>query len=86
MLGTHVYDPSHYKVMTIIVCDMKSKMAAHEKQMWQSLLVILKKHGITTMKFKGFMADSAHNNFKAMQEIFNFRDKIQPMVGQKRKC
>ena len=26
-----VYEPSHFKVMTIAVCDMKSKMAIHKK-------------------------------------------------------
>ena len=30
-LGMHVYDPSHCKVMTIAVCEMKSEMATHQK-------------------------------------------------------
>ena len=30
-LGVHVYDPTHCKVMTICVCDMKSEMADHQK-------------------------------------------------------
>ena len=32
-LEVHVYDPTFYKVMTICVCDMKSEMADHQKQM-----------------------------------------------------
>ena len=30
-LGADVYDPVHYKVMTICCCDMKSEMADHQK-------------------------------------------------------
>ena len=32
-LETHVSDPLHCKVMTICVCDMKSEMVDHQKQM-----------------------------------------------------
>ena len=43
-LGVHVYEPNHCKVMTICVCDMKSEMAEHQKQMWRSLLMMMEKH------------------------------------------
>ena len=36
-LGVHVYDQVHYKVMTICVCNMKSEMVDHQKQMWRSM-------------------------------------------------
>ena len=45
-LGIHVYDPIHRKVMTICICDMKSEMAEHQKQMWKSTLLVMEKHGI----------------------------------------
>ena len=32
-LGVHVYDLNHCKVMTIVVCDMKSEMVEHQKLM-----------------------------------------------------
>ena len=59
IVGTHVYNPRHCKVMTIAVCDMKSEMATHQKQMWRYLSAIMEKHGVKDVKFKGFMADSA---------------------------
>ena len=58
-LGVHVYDPTHCKVMTICVCDMKSEMAYHQNQMWRSMLVVMEKHGVTKVEFAGFMANSA---------------------------
>ena len=42
-LGAHVYDPLHCKVMTIYCCDMTSKMVEHQKQMWLSLIYVMKK-------------------------------------------
>ena len=49
--GVHVYDPNHYKVMMIIVCDMKPEMAEHQKQMWKSLLLVMEKHGVKNLIF-----------------------------------
>ena len=81
-----MYDPVHYKVMTICVCDMKSEMAKHQKQMWRSLLVVMEWHGCQKVEFAGFMADSAQANFNAICEIFGSDDKFVPMVGKERTC
>ena len=85
-LGAHVYDPAHCKVMTIYCCDMKSKMAEHQKQMWLSLISIMEKHGVRDVNFAGFMAESGHANFNAVCEVFGSGDKSKPMVGKERIC
>ena len=85
-LGTHVYDPVYCKVMTICVCDMKSEMANHQKQMWMSLIVVMEKHGVKDVNFAGFMADSAQANFNVVREVFGSGDKMEPMLGRERTC
>ena len=85
-LGVHVYDPTHCKVMTICVCDMKSEMADHQKQMWRSILAIMEKHGVKKVEFVRFMADSAQANFNAVREIFGSGDKAIPMKDKERTC
>ena len=85
-LGAHVYDLVHCKVMTICVCDMKSEMADHQKQMWMSLIAVMEKHGVKDVNFAGFMADSAQANFNVVREVFGSGDKTEPMLGRKRTC
>ena len=85
-LGVHIYNPTHCKVMTICVCDMKSEMADHQKQMWRSMLAVMEKHGVKKVEFAGFMADSAQANFNAVREIFGSGDKAIPMKDKERTC
>ena len=85
-LEVHVYKPNHCKVMTICVCDMKSEMAEHHKQMWRSLLMVMEKHRVKNVNFAGFMAESAQANFNAVCEIFGSGDKSKPMKDKERTC
>ena len=85
-IGAHVYDPVHCKVMTICVCNMKSEMAEHQKQMWRSLLEVMARHGYQSVEFYGFMADSAQANFNAVREIFGSDDKTIPIAGKGHTC
>ena len=85
-LGVHVYKPNHCKVMTICVCDMKSEMAEHQKQMWRSLLMVMEKHGVKNVNFAGFMVDSAQANFNAIRKIFGSGDKSKPMKDKEQTC
>ena len=85
-MEVHVYEPNHYKVMTICVCDMKSEMAEYQKQMWRSLLMVIKKLGVKNVNFVGFMADSAQAKFNAVCEIFGSGDKSKPMKDKERTC
>ena len=85
-LGAPVYDPMHCKVMIVYVCDMKSEIADHQKQMWMSLIAVMEKHGVKDVNFARFMADSAQANFNAFREVFGSRDKSEPMLGRERTC
>ena len=85
-LEAHVYDPVHCKVMMICVCDMKSEMAEHQKQMWRSLLEVMARHGYQRVEFYGFMANSAQANFNAVREIFGSSDKTIPIAGKEHTC
>ena len=81
-----MYDPVHYKVMTICVCDMKSEMAEHQKQMWRSLLEVMARHGYQRVEFYGFMVVSAQANFNVVREIFGSGDKTIPIAGKECIC
>ena len=85
-LGVHVYDLVHYKVMTICVCDMKSEMAKHQKQMWKSMLLIMERHGIKNVNYNGFMANSAQANFNMVREIFGSGNTFQSMENREQTC
>ena len=85
-LGAHVYDPVHCKVMTICVCDMKSEMAEHQKQMWRSLLLVMEQHGCRNVEFAAFMADNVQANFDAEWKIFGSSNKLIPMNGKECTC
>jgi len=58
----HVYDPIYYKVRTIVVCDMQSEDMKVQCILWKKLNAIVKKKGLGTFVFKGFMANSAQAN------------------------
>ena len=73
-------------MVTICVCDMKSKMAEHQKQMWRSLLMVMEKHGVKNVNFAGFMAESAQANFNAVREIFGSGNKNKSMKDKERTC
>ena len=85
-LGVHVYDPLYCRVMTIAVCDMQSEDADAQVIMWEALIRIMKKHGVPSPTFTGFMADSAQANFNAIRRIFGSGDPTIPMEGKERTC
>ena len=85
-LGVHLYEPNHCKVMTICMCDMKSEMEEHQKQIWRSLLMVMEKHRVKNVNFAGFMADSTQANFNAVREIFGSGNKRKPIKDKERTC
>ena len=76
----------HCKVKMICVCDMKSKMAEHQKQMWRSILEVMEWHGYQKVEFARFMVDSAQTNFNVVREIYGSNDKTVPMAGKEHTC
>jgi len=69
-MACHVYDTDYKKVMTIAMSDMQSEDTKVQVQFWRSLNVVMERHGVTNMNFKGFMADSAMANWKAVRIIY----------------
>ena len=63
------------KVMTICICDVMCKMVDVQEQMWMLMLALFRRHGLENVNFKGFMVDSAQENFNAIRKIFGFGDK-----------
>jgi hypothetical protein len=84
--GLHVYDSEYRKVMTIAVCDIQSERADTQERVWLSMLSILEKHGLMNINFKGFMYDSAQENFNVVRVIFGSGDPTIPMVNKERTC
>ena len=58
-VACHVYDSLYCKVMTIAVCDMQSEDCTTQVLFWRNLKLIVQRHGLDDVQFKGFMADSA---------------------------
>jgi hypothetical protein len=58
-MACHVYDPTYYKVLTIMVCDMQFEDIEVQRLMWTKLNETMLKHEFPKPNFKGFMADSA---------------------------
>lgn len=43
-MACHVDDPSYYKVMTIVICDMQFEEIEVQRIMWAKLNVTMMKH------------------------------------------
>ncbi len=56
-LVCHVYNLIYCKVMTIAVCDLRSKNIDAQCLMWQKLNKVMAKNGVAHPNFKGFMAN-----------------------------
>jgi hypothetical protein len=85
-MACHVYDSAYCRVMTIAVCDMQSEDAAAQMVLWKNLNDVMVRHGVPEPKFKGFMADSAKENWNAVRVIYGSGDASIPMKDQERTC
>ena len=65
-MACHVYDSLYCKVMTIAVCDMQSEDCTAQVLFWRNLNLVVQRHGVDDIQFKGFMADSAQANWNAV--------------------
>jgi hypothetical protein len=59
IMACHMYDPTYYKMMTIVICDMQFEDIKAQQIMWTKLNEMLLKHGFPKSNFKGFMHNSA---------------------------
>ena len=85
-MACHVYDSVYRKVMTIATCDMQSEDTEIQVQFWKSLNVVMARHGIHEPNFKGFMADSAMANWKAVRIVYGSGSAEEKMEDRERTC
>ena len=85
-MACHVYDSAYCQVMTIAVCDMQSEDVAAQMVLWKNLNVVMARHGVPSLKFKGFMANSVQANWNAVRVIYGSSDAMVPMKDQERTC
>jgi hypothetical protein len=85
-MGCHVYDSTYCKVMTIACCDMQSEDASAQILFWQNLNSVMHEHGVSSINFKGFMADSAQANWIAVRKVYGGGDENTPMKDKERTC
>lgn len=52
---------------------------------WEMLNVVMQKHGLESVQFRGFMADEAGANWAAVRRIYGSGDDV-PMEGRERSC
>jgi hypothetical protein len=78
----HVYDPSYYKVMTIVICDMQFEEAEAQQVMWTKLNVTMMKHRFYKPNFEGFMANNAQVHWNAIKVVYGFGDATVRMVDK----
>jgi hypothetical protein len=72
--------------MTIAVCDMQSEDVAAQSVVWKNLNVVMARHGVHSVNFKGFMADSAQANWNVVRIIYGSGDATEKMVDKERTC
>lgn len=85
-MGCHVYDSQYCRVMTIAVCDMQSEDERAQSMLWHGLNGVMAKHGIQNVNFKGFMADSAQANWRAVRVIYGNGNAKDEMPNRERTC
>lgn len=85
-MACHVYDSKYCKVLTIACCDMQYEDGVAHTLIWDSLNVVMTNNGVTSVNFKGFMADSAQASWNAMRKVHGDGHLSLPMVGHERTC
>jgi len=56
-MACHVYNPTYYKVLTIILHDMQSKSIKVQFVLWKKMNKVMFKHSLSNINLKEFMAD-----------------------------
>ena len=82
-MAAHVYE--FCKVMTIVICDMKTEDADSQVIFWEGLVEQMKAIGMNHVKFAGWMANAAMANFNAVMRAFD-EDPNVAILGKERTC
>ena len=72
--------------MTIVVCDMQLEDVATQSIVWKNINAFMARHGVQSVNFKGFMADSAQTNWNDVRIIYESGDATEKKVDKKRTC
>lgn len=84
MMACHVYDSKYCKVLTIACCDMQYEDGVAHTLIWDNLNIVMTDNGVTSVNFKGFMADNAQANWNVMRKVHGGGHLSLPMVGHER--
>lgn len=84
-MACHVYNPHIQEMQTIAIGDFKVEDTQAQALFWSLLNKVVEKEGYKKPKFKGFMADEAQANWRAIRTVYNGGpDKV--MKSQERSC
>ena len=73
------------ELQTIAICQMKEEDTTSQILFWEMMNDFLLQNGCLPTSFRGFMADEASANWRAVRTVFNDRgDNV--MEGRERSC
>lgn len=84
-MACHVYNPFVQEMQTIAIGDFKVEDTESQILFWTLLNMVMEKEGYKKACFKGFMADEAQANWRAVRTVFNGGPE-NVMVGRERSC
>ena len=84
-MACHVYNPYVQEMQTIAIGDFKVEDTEAQTLFWMLLNRVMEREGYNNAEFKGFMADEAQANWRAVRTVFNGGPN-NVMVGQERSC
>lgn len=84
-MACHVYNPFVREMQTIAIGDFKVEDTESQILFWTLLNMVMEKEGYKKACFKGFMADEAQANWRAVRTVFNGGPE-NVMVGRERSC
>ena len=70
-MACHVYNPYVQEMQTIAIGDFKVEDTQAQSLFWMLLNQVMEREGYKKAQFKGFMADEAQANWRAVRTIFN---------------
>jgi hypothetical protein len=82
----HAYNATYCKVMTIVVCDMKSEDTKMQCMMWRKFKKVMRTIDVEKPNLKGFMGDYAQAKWNAICIVYGSGDPKVSMENQKHAC
>lgn len=85
VMGCHLYDSTHYKVMTIVIYDMQFEDTKAQYIMCTKFNNTMVKHGHFKPNFKKLL-DNALANWNVVRIVYDSRDASVIMIDKKYTC